>query len=89
MSLYCYICADKGHSPDVCPNQKAVVCRRGEDPSTVQNRILSVLHSHAAIRHVLTLNGIEPLPTMDENKQLLKQFAYSLPEPKMVVFKLL
>ena len=65
-----------------------MACRRGEDPSTVENRVLTVLHSHAAIRHVLTLNGIAPLPTIEENKSLLKQFAYSLPEPKMVLYRL-
>lgn len=86
-SLYCYVCAAYGHSPKKCPNQKALARRKGEDASKVENRELIVLHSEAAIKHVLKINGLTPLTSLEENKALLVDFAYSLPEPKMVVYK--
>ena len=85
-ALYCFVCASHGHAPKSCPNQKAVACRRGEDPSKVENRELVVLHTSDAIRHVLMVNHITPLTTMEENKELLKDLANSLVEPLMIVY---
>ena len=71
----------------MCPNQKAVACRNGDDPSLVENRELVVLDSNTAIRHVLLTNGVKPLPTMEENKELLHDLANSFYPPRMVVYK--
>jgi hypothetical protein len=71
----------------LCPNQKAVACRSGDNPSLVENRELVVLDSHAAIRHVLLTNGVKPLPTLEENKELLHDLANSFYPPQMVVYK--
>ena len=85
-SLYCYVCAAYGHSPKKCPNQKALARRRGQDASKVENRELVVLHTEEAIKLYLIQAGLTPLASLEENKALLVDFAYSLPEPKMVIY---
>lgn len=52
----------------------------------MENRELVVLHTSDAIRHVLMVNHITPLTTMEENKELLKDLANSLVEPLMIVY---
>lgn len=84
-SLYCYICSIYGHSPTICPNERAKAIRQGKRPS-LENRELCVLDTDEAIQILLSQYSLEPLGSQKANRAALINLANSFTPPYMVTF---
>jgi hypothetical protein len=85
-SMYCPVCATKGHRPADCPNQSAWSLRTGGAASPTADRILRIQDNEEAIQKFLKERGIRPVKRKLENRKLLADFANSQLPPLLIEF---